>query len=153
MAETHIIERSAESTTIRTGGGNGQRTGLPHVLPLLPIRNIVLFPGTVMPLNVGRAKSKALLDEDMPAEKILGVCTRTAPDVEVPIYPYVFTVAVACVSLALFKLPDADLSFIVHWRTRFRLMEAIQSEPFLTGRIEVLEDIVNPGPELDALVA
>ena len=47
-------------------GANGQKTVLPNVIPILPIRNIVVFPGTVMPLNVGRAKSKALLDEVMP---------------------------------------------------------------------------------------
>ena len=70
MAESQIIERSEAGTVIRTGGSNGQRTVLPHVLPVLPIRNIVVFPGTVMPLNVGRQKSKNLLDEVMPGEKV-----------------------------------------------------------------------------------
>ena len=62
MAEsTQVLERTEAGTVIRTGN-NGQRTTLPHVLPILPIRNIVVFPGTVMPLNVGRPKSKAVLD-------------------------------------------------------------------------------------------
>ena len=101
MAETQIIERSATGTVIRTGGGNGQRTMLPHVLPILPIRNIVVFPGTVMPLNVGRAKSKALLDEVMPAEKLVGVVTQKNPDVEDPGYGDLHTVGVAAVILKL----------------------------------------------------
>src|SRR4051812_33771239 len=84
MAETQIIERTPTSTTIRTGGGNGQRTVLPSVIPILPIRNIVVFPGTVMPLNVGRAKSKALLDEVMPGDKLIGVVTQRNADVEDP---------------------------------------------------------------------
>src|SRR5271170_2268567 len=105
MAESQIIERTPETTTIRTGT-NGQQTVLPNVLPILPIRNIVVFPGTVMPLNVGRPKSKALLDEVMPGEKIIGVCTQKNPDVEDPQYPDLYSVGVACVILKLFKLPD-----------------------------------------------
>ena len=95
MAETQIIERTESGTVIRTGT-NGQPATIPHVLPILPIRNIVVFPGTVMPLNVGRPKSKAVLDEVMPGEKIIGVCTQKNPDVEDPQYPDLHTVGVAC---------------------------------------------------------
>src|SRR5437016_14512416 len=109
MAESQIIERTPTATTIRTGA-NGQRTVLPHVLPILPIRNIVVFPGTVMPLNVGRAKSKALLDEVMPGDKLIGVVTQKNPDVEDPGYQDLYTVGVACVILKLFKLPDGNQS-------------------------------------------
>src|SRR5215212_3310981 len=153
MAESQIIERSATGTVIRTGGGNGHRTVLPHVLPILPIRNIVVFPGTVMPLNVGRAKSKSLLDEVMPGEKLVGVVTQKVADIEDPGYGDLNTVGVACVILKLFKLPDGNQSIIVHGLTRFRLLSVEQSDPFTTGRIEVLEDVLTPGPSLDALVA
>src|SRR5688572_25934684 len=151
MAETQIIERTPTATTIRTGG-NGQRLVLPNVIPILPIRNIVVFPGTVMPLNVGRAKSKALLDEVMPGEKMVGVVTQKNADVEDPAYNDLFTVGCACMILKLFKLPDGNQSIIVHGLARFRLLEVTQTEPFMTGRIEVLEDHYAPSPELDALV-
>src|SRR5690242_18172239 len=151
MAESQIIERTPTATTIRTGA-NGQRTVLPHLLPILPIRNIVVFPGTVMPLNVGRAKSKALLDEVMPGDKLIGVCTQKNPDVEDPRMEDLHQVGVACVILKLFKLPDGNQSIIVHGLARYRLAELVQHDPFAVGRIEVLEDHVNPGPELDALI-
>src|SRR5688500_12244702 len=151
MAETQIIERTPTATTIRTGG-NGQRLVLPNVIPVLPIRNIVVFPGTVMPLNVGRAKSKALLDEVMPGEKMVGVVTQRNADVEDPAYNDLYTVGVACMILKLFKLPDGNQSIIVHGLARYRLLEIVQNEPFTTGRIEVLEDHYVPSPELDALV-
>src|ERR1700722_4097937 len=111
MAETSIIERSPVATVIRTGA-NGQT--IPNLLPILPIRNIVVFPGTVMPLNVGRPKSKALLDEVMPGEKLIGVCTQRVADSEDPQIGELHTIGVACVILKLFKLPNGNQSIIVH---------------------------------------
>lgn len=152
MAESQIIERNPTATVIRTSG-NGQQLTIPSLIPILPIRNIVVFPGTVMPLNVGRQKSKNLLDEVMPAEKLIGVVTQKNAEVEDPGYPELFTVGTACMILKLFKLPDGNQSIIVHGLVRFRLMGIEQTEPFAMGRIEVLEDVVTLGPELDALVA
>src|SRR5688572_30892822 len=116
MAESMIIERSPTGTTVRMGT-NGQQLTVPSILPILPIRNIVVFPGTVMPLNVGRQKSKNLLDEVMPGEKIIGVVTQKNPDVEDPQYSDLHTVGVACMILKLFKLPDGNQSIIVHGLT------------------------------------
>ncbi|MBC8105207.1 MAG: LON peptidase substrate-binding domain-containing protein, partial [Anaerolineae bacterium] len=81
MADSLIIERLPTGTVIKSGG-NGQRITIPNRMPILPIRNIVVFPGTVIPLNVGRQKSKNLLDEVMPGEKLVGVITQRNPDVE-----------------------------------------------------------------------
>src|SRR5688572_30965989 len=113
MSQTQIIDRQPETTVIQTGG-NGQKITVPHVLPILPIRNIVVFPGTVMPLNVGRPKSKALLDEVMPGEKLIGVVTQRNPDVEDPQSDDLHQVGCACMILKLFKLPDGNQSIIVH---------------------------------------
>src|SRR5947208_9955955 len=105
MSESQIIERSSTATVIRTGT-NGQQLSIPNVIPILPIRNIVVFPGTVMPLNVGRQKSKNLLDEVMPGEKLIGVITQRNADVEDPLLTDLHGVGVACTILKLFKLPD-----------------------------------------------
>src|SRR3954471_15972827 len=151
MAESHIIERNSTGTIIKTGN-NGQKLTIPNVLPILPVRNVVVFPGTVMPLNVGRQKSKNLLDEVMPGEKLIGVVTQKNGEAEEPAYPDLNTVGVAATILKLFKLPDGNQSIIVHGLTRFRLMELTQTEPFLMGRVEVIEDAGEPGPEVEALV-
>jgi ATP-dependent Lon protease len=152
MAESQIIERTPASTVIKTGG-NGQQLTVPNLLPILPIRSIVVFPGTVMPLNVGRQKSKNLLDEVMPGEKLIGVVTQKNAEVEDPGFNDLHGVGVACMILKLFKLPDGNQSIIVHGLVRYRLLSIEQTEPFAMGKIEVLEDIVIPGPGLDALVA
>ena len=152
MAESQVIERTPTATVIRTAG-NGQQLTIPSLIPILPIRNIVVFPGTVMPLNVGRQKSKNLLDEVMPAEKLIGVVTQKNAEVEDPGYGELFTVGTACMILKLFKLPDGNQSIIVHGLVRFRLMGIEQTDPFAMGRIEIIEDVASPGTELDALVA
>src|SRR5882672_5424309 len=103
MPDSQIIERTPTSTVIRAGG-NGQRLTIPNTLPILPIRNIVVFPGTVMPLNVGRQKSKNLLDEVMPGEKIIGVVTQKNAETEDPQYEDLHQVGVAAMILKLFKL-------------------------------------------------
>src|SRR6185437_11453565 len=107
MAETQVIERSDAGTTIRTGT-NGQLITIPTSVPILPIRNIVVFPGTVMPLNVGRQKSKNLLDEVMPGDKVIGVVTQRNADVEDPKLEDLHHVGVAAMILKLFKLPDGN---------------------------------------------
>jgi ATP-dependent Lon protease len=151
MAETQIVERTDSGVVIKTGS-NGQLLTVPNSLPILPIRNIVVFPGTVMPLNVGRPKSKALLDDVMPGEKLIGVVTQRNPEVEDPQMQDLNPVGVVCMILKLFKLPDGNQSIIVHGLTRFRLKSLDRTEPFAVGQIEVLEDHVTEGPSLDALV-
>ena len=152
MSESQIIERSPTATIIRTGT-NGQRLTIPYSLPILPIRNIVVFPGTVMPLNVGRQKSKNLLDEVMPAEKLIGVVTQRNAEVEDPKLEDLHPVGVACMILKLFKLPDGNQSIIVHGMARFRLLELERTDPFAMAKVEVLEDKITAGSSLDALVA
>jgi ATP-dependent Lon protease len=152
MAESQIIERSPGATVIRTAG-NGQQLTVPSLIPILPIRNIVVFPGTVMPLNVGRQKSKNLLDDVMPGEKLIGVVTQKNAEVEDPTFDDLYPVGVACMILKLFKLPDGNQSIIVHGLVRFRLLSIEQTEPFAMGKIEVLEDQVELGPGIDALMA
>ncbi len=152
MSESQIIERSPTATVIRTGS-NGQKLTIPNSLPILPIRNIVVFPGTVMPLNVGRQKSKNLLDEVMPGEKIIGVVTQRNAETEDPQQEDLYPVGVACMILKLFKLPDGNQSIIVHGLTRFRLNGLTQTDPFAMGQIDVLEDMLETGTGLDALIA
>ncbi len=152
MSESQIIERSPTATIIRTGA-NGQQLSIPSSLPILPIRNIVVFPGTVMPLNVGRQKSKNLLDEVMPGEKIIGVVTQRNAETEDPQFGDLQPVGVACMILKLFKLPDGNQSIIVHGLTRFRLNNLTQTDPFAVGQIDVLEDMLETGTSLEALIA
>jgi ATP-dependent Lon protease len=152
MSDTQVIERTIDTTTIRTGT-DGQTLQVPHVLPILPIRNIVVFPGTVMPLQIGRPRSKALVDAVMPGQKLIGVVAQRNADADEPGQADLHPVGVICTILKLFRLPDGNQSIIVHGLTRFQLIEVGQTEPFLSGRIQVLEEVFIPGQAVDALVA
>ncbi len=152
MAETQAIDSNSQTTTIRTGS-DGQELSIPHQLPILAIRNIVVFPGTVMPLNIGRPKSKSLLDEVMPGAKLIGVLTQRNPDTDDPTQQDLYPVGVVCTILKLFRLPDGNQSIIVHGLARFRLVRLLQTEPFLSGQIEILHDTTVANPEMDALIA
>ncbi|GIW76302.1 MAG: Lon protease [Phycisphaerae bacterium] len=151
MPDTQIISRTETHTILKTAA-SAQIT-IPHTLPILPIRNLVVFPGTVMPLNIGRPRSKALLDEVMPGDKVVGVITQKDPTVDDPGFEHLHTMGVICVILKLFKLPDQNQSIIVHGLTRFRLHAIIRDDPFLLGKIEVLDEPVAEGKELEALAA
>src|SRR5207237_8947761 len=112
MSQSQIIERTPTATVIRTGGGsNGQQIAVPNLLPILPIRNIVVFPGTAMPLNIGRQKSKNLVDDVMPREKLIGVVTQKVESDD-PGASDLNTVGVATTILKLFRLPDGTQSII-----------------------------------------
>ena len=139
-------------TTVRTGPA-GQEMRVPNVLPLLPISNFVVFPGTVMPLNVGRPRSKAAVDEVMPGEKLVGVIAQRQANLDEPQLADLHAVGVVCLILKLHKLNDGNQSIIVHGLARFRVKRMIGELPFPTAEIEILQDAEVSGPEIDALMS
>ncbi|WP_435017095.1 endopeptidase La [Tundrisphaera sp. TA3] len=125
---------------------------LPDRIPLLPLRSDVVFPQTVVPLVVNRAAGIKLIDDIMAEEKVLGLIAQRHPETDTPtnadLYP---TLCVGSV-LKMLKFPDGSTRIVCQGMFRARLIEVIQTEPFLIGRIEPLEDTIEEGVELDALV-
>ena len=152
MSEPQIISRSDTHTVIRSGVA-AQQTSIPNTIPLLPIRNLVVFPGTVMPLNIGRPRSKAVIDEVMPGDKLVGVIAQKNPDTEDPKEEDLYTVGVVCTILKLLKLNDGNQSIIVHGLARFRVKKYHAGETFPTADIEIIDDAPAEGPEVEALIA
>ncbi len=147
-----IVSRTPTGTVVRSGNAL-QTTTIPHLLPILPLRNLIVFPGTVLPMSVGRPRSKALLDEVMPGDKLVGVITQKNSDDEDPSADGLHTTGVAASILKLLKLSDGNQSIIVHGIARFRLVAIEKMDPFMLGRIEVLDEIAPTSPEFDALVS
>ncbi len=153
--ESEVRDRVGEETAtgrILVQAERAELTGLPDRIALLPLRSDVVFPQTVVPLVVNRPAGIRLIDEIMAGEKALGMVTQQHPETDDPtladLYP---TVCVGTV-LKMLKFPDGSTRVVCQGMVRARLIEVIQAEPYLIGRIEPLEDRIEEGVELDALV-
>ena len=130
-----------------------QEIVVPPSLPLLAVRDTVIFPGTVMSLQVGRERSKRVIDEAAPGDKMIGIVSQTDPNIETPAPTELRDVGTICMILKVFRLPDSNQSILLHGLARFRVKQIIQTDPILRASIELLPDQVNiSGTELDALV-
>ena len=129
-----------------------QKDRIPGVLPILPIRDSVAYPGTIMPLSIGRDKSKRLIEQAGAGDKMIGVIAQRRKETEDPGIEDLYRVGTACAILKVLNLPDGTLSIIVHGLTRFGLVEMVQTEPFLLAQVQTHDDPIGKSPELDALV-
>ena len=153
-------EQSGEVSAIKpenTGRGTRDqmsatvRLEVPTELAILPIRNGVAFPGTVMPLTIGREKSKRLLDDILPEVKVVGIFAQKDGQVEEPSFDDLYPVGCACVILKLLKVPDGNLSIVVHGLTRVAIKKPLTTEPYHRAQVVIMEDKVEDSKNLEAL--
>ncbi len=125
---------------------------LPPELPILPLRDTVLFPGAVIPLTVGRDSSLALLDSLQGEEKVLGVVAQLDPRIEDPVGTDLHAVGTVGKVHKMVRTPNGNVVVFLEGLRRMRVAEVIGLKPFLRASVEDLPDTENePGPELTAL--
>jgi ATP-dependent Lon protease len=131
-----------------------QPLALPPELPILPLRDTVLFPNSFMPLAVARESSVRLIDEAISAGKLIGVFTQRDASVEEPQQGDLYTVGTASHIHKMFKLPDGSLRLIVQGLARLTLDEITETRPYLRGRITGAVEATNDADrlEIDALL-
>jgi ATP-dependent Lon protease len=113
----------------------------PEELPILPLRNNVLFPGVVIPITVGRDKSIKLIQEANRGNKIIGVVSQKNQDVEAPLFEDLHRIGTVAQIIRLLKMPDGSSTVIIQGKRRFEMLEATQSEPYLKAKIKVLKEL------------
>jgi ATP-dependent Lon protease len=114
---------------------------VPEVLPILPLRNTVLFPGVVIPITAGRDQSIQLIKEVNKGDKILGVVSQIDPEVETPTAKDIHKTGVVAQILRVLKMPDGNTTVIIQGKKRFQIKEVIQQTPYLKATTdEFLED-------------
>lgn len=113
----------------------------PEELPILPLRNNVLFPGVVIPITVGRDKSIKLIQEANRGNKIIGVVSQKNQDVEAPLFEDLHKIGTVAQIIRLLKMPDGSSTVIIQGKRRFEMLEATQSEPYLKAKIKVLKEL------------
>ncbi|MGB1014760.1 MAG: endopeptidase La [Nannocystaceae bacterium] len=120
---------------------------LPPELSLLPLRNSVLFPGSIIPIDVGRPKSVRLIEEAIANERpIIGIVAQKEARTESPVQDDLFAVGCAARILKVIKLAKDNYSVILQGVARVRIEELVEEEPFLQARVTEIPDI-HPNPE------
>ena len=133
--------------------GEGGPVEVPEVLSILPLRNSVLFPGSIIPIDVGRRKSVRLVEEAISKEKpVIGILTQRDARTEDPSEGDMYTVGCAARILKVIKLAKDNFSVILQGVSRIKVQEYNQQEPFITARVQAIPDPTSTDVELDALV-
>ncbi len=154
-AAAKSAEKAPESMPVKTASVAGplvHQVRIPDILPLLPVRDAVAFPGAVIPLSIGRDKSRRLLDEVMPADKTLGVITQKNDSVEDPQASDLYSMGTVSVVVKMVRHPEGQQSIVVHGLMRFRILEVVQTEPYLKARVEPLADAMPEKPTSEFLM-
>lgn len=127
---------------------------VPDTLPLLPLRNTVLFPGVVLPITVGRDKSIKAVNEAYKGDKLIGVLSQKDANVEEPGPEDMCEIGTVAKIVKLIKMPDGGTTIIIQGKKRFSVTSIIQTEPYYTASIRVLaENEVAPEENFDAHLA
>ncbi len=126
---------------------------LPAGLPVLPLREMVTYPGTLTPLAVGQERSMRLIDDVLSGDRMLVMVTSKDPELDEPTPEQLEDVGVAGFVARMLKVPDGTIRVLVQATQRVRVGPYTKTKPYLVADIEELPDVVKEGKELQALTA
>lgn len=122
------------------GSESNDEQAIPAELPLLPLRNTVLFPGVVLPITVGRDKSIKAVNDAYKTDKLVGVVSQKDSNVEEPTVSDLVDIGTIAKIVKLIKMPDGGTTIIIQGKKRFKTEEITSDDPYFKARISVLED-------------
>ncbi len=113
---------------------------LPANLPILPVRNTVLFPGMVIPVTVGRAKSIRLVKRAYKGNRIIGVVAQLNQQKDEPTVDDLYRFGTVAYIIKMITLPDGNITIIIQGKKRFEIQQITQEEPFMTAQVKQIDD-------------
>ncbi|WP_266362157.1 endopeptidase La [Tellurirhabdus rosea] len=113
---------------------------VPNELPILPVRNTVLFPGMVIPVTVGRQKSIKLVKKAYKGNRIIGVVAQSNQQKDEPTAEDLYRLGTVAYIIKMISLPDGNITIIIQGKKRFEIEEYLQEEPFLTATVRQIDD-------------
>ena len=135
-------------------GGNADDLVVPAELPLLPLRNTVLFPGVVIPITVGRDKSIKAIAESYKTDKLVGVLAQKDSNVEDPGIADLVSIGTVAKIVKLIKMPDGGTTAILQGKRRFTLLRVKSEDPYFIGEVKAIdEEVIVDDPSFDASVS
>jgi len=131
-----------------------KKTELPDILPILPLKNTVLFPGVIIPITVGRKKSLKLIREVNKKNKLLGAVAQKDDKVDDPGYKDLNRVGALAQIVKILEMPDGSTSIIIQGKKRFEMTDLVSEEPYLRAKVKPLEDVkpVEESKEFNAII-
>jgi ATP-dependent Lon protease len=149
---THIVQKDSQESELNPGDGQFPIENIPSILPILPLRGLVVYPQTAVPLTIGQPRSIRLIDDVVSGdERLIGVVTSRDPELEMPGPKDLYTVGTVAMVHRLFRAPDGTIRLLVQGLARFRLGEFIQNEPYLKANVELSPETTEEGLEVVAL--
>ncbi|MBE7441285.1 MAG: endopeptidase La [Flavobacteriales bacterium] len=155
LAISNIIDDETEFIPLLSADDEEQMNSekTPDELPILPLRNTVLFPGVVIPITVGRDKSIKLIKDAYQGNKTLGVVSQKNDNIEDPKESDLNKIGTVALILKMLRMPDGNTTVIIQGKKRFKIKEVTQSEPYLRATIEPYNQVEKPsGKNFNALV-
>lgn len=128
-------------------GDNGPDVVIPNELPLLPLRNTVLFPGVVLPITVGRDKSIKAINDAYKTDKLVGVIAQKDSTVEDPGITDLEDIGTVARIVKLIKMPDGGTTVIIQGKKRFKVGAILSEDPYFKAQVILLEDEEAPRPD------
>ena len=113
----------------------------PDVLPILPLRNTVLFPGVIIPITIGRDRSVKLIKDAENGNKTIGVVSQKDFDTELPELKDLNDVGTVAHILKMLKMPDGNITAVIQGRKRFKIEEMVQNEPYYKAKVTDLAEV------------
>lgn len=123
------------------GNANLEDVDLPQTLPILALRDAVLFPGAIMPITVGREKSLKLIKSAQKGTNIIGTVTQLDPKVEDPVVADLYRIGTTGRILKMLEMPDGSYTAILQGIKRFSLNDIIATDPYLIGSVSYIDEI------------
>jgi ATP-dependent Lon protease len=151
----NVIDEEAEFIPLMSSEDEEEmnKEETPEILPILTLRNTVLFPGVVIPITVGRDKSIKLIQDANKGDKVIGVVSQKDDQIEEPELEHLHEVGTIARILKMFRMPDGNTTVIIQGKKRFKLLEMIETEPYLKAKIAPYDVSKTPkDAKFDALV-
>lgn len=123
----------------------------PEIVPILPLRGVVVFPQTAVPLTIGQPRSVKLVDDAVSGTRLIGLLAAKDPNLETPGPNDLYTVGTLATIHRLLRAPDGTIRLLVQGLERFKIIEFTQNDPYLLAQIERSPETIETGIEVDAL--
>ncbi|MZQ50260.1 MAG: endopeptidase La [Bacteroidales bacterium] len=151
-----LMDGTGDIVPIIADGEDGdlEDVEVPETIPVLSLRNTVLFPGVVIPISIGRPKSIQLIKDVYKSDRIMGTVAQRDPDTENPAFPDLHTVGTIGQIVKLLEMPDGSTTAIIQGRKRMVLQELVADDPYFIARVKPIPETRPelPSKDFDAVV-